>query len=108
MWSTPEWRFEYDARQIYDPASKWGKNDPLNGTFWHAVTNNMLSNASLVSTYNFLETKVRFRMKSMLIEWMSVVTKNSTSPGCVKQKVCYIRSGSAALGTACGSSSGRF
>jgi len=67
-WTTPEWRFEYDARQIYDPASKWGKNDPLNGTFWHGVTNNMLSNASLVSTYNFLETKVRFRMRSMLIE----------------------------------------
>jgi hypothetical protein len=59
-WTTPEWRFEYDARAIYDPESEWGKNDPLNATFWHGVTANMLANMSLVETYNFLETKVRF------------------------------------------------
>jgi len=66
-WTTPEWRFEYDSRAVYDPASQWGKNNPLNATFWHGVTNNMLNNASLVSYYNFLETKVRFRKKNILI-----------------------------------------
>lgn len=59
-WTTPEWRFEYDARQIYDPESKWNQSDPLNGTFWNGVTANMLNNFTLVETYNFLETKVRF------------------------------------------------
>lgn len=57
-WTVPEWRFEYDARATYDPASEWGPNNPLNATFWHGVTDNMLLNNSLVETYNFLETKV--------------------------------------------------
>lgn len=57
-WTTPEWQFEYDARQIYDMGNNWGENDPLNATFWNGVTMNMLANASLVETYNFLETKV--------------------------------------------------
>ena len=57
-WSTPVWNFEYDARTIYDPLQKWGVNDPLNATFWHGVSGEMLNNGSLVSLYNFLETKV--------------------------------------------------
>lgn len=41
--------------------------------------------------YNFLETK------------KSVLTENCTSNDCQTKKVCFIRSGSAALGLACGS-----
>jgi sphingomyelin phosphodiesterase len=59
-WSTPVWEFEYDARTIYDPLHKWGANEPLNATFWHNVTTEMLSNGTLVSIYNFFETKVQF------------------------------------------------
>ena len=57
-WTTPEWRFEYDARALYDPGNKLAPNAPINGAFWHGVTVNMLTNLSLVETYNFLETKV--------------------------------------------------
>jgi hypothetical protein len=52
------WNFEYDARTIYDPLQKWGANNPLNATFWHGISGEMLNNGSLVSLYNFLETKV--------------------------------------------------
>jgi sphingomyelin phosphodiesterase len=57
-WTIPEWRFEYDARATYDPDGSWGENDPLNATFWNDVTINMLTNISLVETYNLFETKV--------------------------------------------------
>ena len=58
MWMTPEWNFEYDARATYDPLNMWGVDDPLNATFWNQVTANMLTNISLVETYNLFETKV--------------------------------------------------
>ena len=57
-WTDPVWNFEYDARTIYDPLQKWGANHPLNATFWHNISSQMLNNGSLVSLYNFLETKV--------------------------------------------------
>ncbi|KAK4557047.1 hypothetical protein LTR86_006028 [Recurvomyces mirabilis] len=51
---------------------------------------------SLVERYNFLETK------------SSVVTQNCSTKACAVQKVCYIRSGSAALGLACPQDDGPF
>ncbi|CAI5756092.1 unnamed protein product [Candida verbasci] len=30
----PEWLLEYSAREAYDPDGTWGKNLPLNATFW--------------------------------------------------------------------------
>ena len=92
-WTTPEWKFEYDTRKTYAPAVKWPKTAPLNATFWDDVTKAMLTNQSLVETYNLLETK------------SSVDTTPCTAKGCATQKVCFIRSGSAALGQACPSSS---
>jgi sphingomyelin phosphodiesterase len=68
MWTTPEWKFEYDAREIYDPTRKWGQNDPLNGTFWNEVTTNMLTNISLVETYNLFETKVDLNIMMLTID----------------------------------------
>jgi sphingomyelin phosphodiesterase len=62
-WTIPEWRFEYDARAVYDPNSTWGSSQPLNATFWHGVTNNMLANVSLVEVYNLLETKVSWSIE---------------------------------------------
>ncbi|KAI9834412.1 MAG: hypothetical protein M1819_003023 [Sarea resinae] len=95
-WTTPVWEFEYDTRSVYDPTSAWPATAPLNATFWHQVTEKMLSNMSLVEQYNFLETK------------SSAVTKNCSSQACAAQKVCNIRSGSAALGALCGSKNGPF
>lgn len=95
-WSYPEWKFEYDARITYNVNGTWPKTSPLNATFWDDVTYSMLSNQSLVELYNLYETK------------SSPVTKNCSTAACGKQKVCYIRSGSATLGMACGDKNGPF
>ncbi|KAI9844047.1 MAG: hypothetical protein M1838_002338 [Thelocarpon superellum] len=87
--SAPEWKLEYDARKTYDAHSAWPASAPLNASFWHGVTEKMLQHPELVETYNLLETK------------SSVLTQDCSSKDCVSQKVCYIRSGSAALGKAC-------
>lgn len=91
-WATPVWQFEYDARSAYAPAypdGKWPSNAPLNATFWDGISTAMLSNHSLVEMYNFYETK------------SSVLTQNCSTRACAEQKVCYIKSGSAAVGLAC-------
>jgi hypothetical protein len=95
-WVTPVWEFEYDTRAIYDPSNAWPKNEPLDGKFWNGVTEEMLSNVSLVEVYNFLETK------------SSAVTKSCNTKACAAQKVCYLRSGSATLGYACPYTDGPF
>ena len=100
-WTTPQWKFEYDSRTVYAaagaaPNSTWPASAPLNATFWDNVAKSMLKNQTLVEMYNFYETK------------SSVVTKKCTSAACAKQKVCYIRSGSATLGLACGEGNGPF
>ena len=95
-WKTPVWKFEYDARSTYNVNGTWPATAPLNATFWNDVTYSMLSNTSLVETYNFFETK------------SSVVTKSCSTKACAAQKVCYIRSGSGALGYACPYKDGPF
>ena len=95
-WTTPEWQFEYDVRETYGPAAGLPDSQPLDAVFWDKVATAMLGNQSLVETYNFFETK------------SSVVTKNCSSGACARQKVCYIRSGSAALGSLCAQDSGPF
>lgn len=95
-WITPIWEFEYDTRQVYDPNADWPANAPLDGAFWHGVTENMLANNTLVEVYNFLETK------------SSAMTESCSTEACAKQKVCYLRSGSATLGYACPYNDGPF
>jgi len=60
-WTAPQWRFEYDAKALYDSGNKVAKGAPLDAAFWHGITNSMLNNITLVETYNFLETKVRYK-----------------------------------------------
>ena len=81
-WVKPEWQFEYDARATYGPAAakglgmkSWPANAPLNGTFWHGVTEEMLKNQTLVELYNLLETK------------SSIVTESCSTKACGEQKV---------------------
>ena len=95
-WDEPVWKFEYDARSIYNVNHTWPATSPLNATFWNDVTYSMLSNQSLVQTYNLFETK------------SSVVTKYCTTKACAQQKVCYIRSGSSELGYHCPQKQGPF
>ena len=86
MWTTPEWQFEYNIRDMYCPATGLSDSQPLDAVFWDKVATAMLINQTLIETYNLFETK------------SSVVIKNCSSNACAQQKVCYIRSGSAALG----------
>ncbi|MCJ1224797.1 hypothetical protein MMC12_001442 [Toensbergia leucococca] len=95
-WTTPVWNFEYDTRSTYNINGSWPATSPLNATFFDNLTKAMLVNQTLVEEYNLLETK------------SSVVTKNCSSAACAAQKVCYIRSGSAALGNACPYGNGPF
>nr|GAT46312.1 SER THR protein phosphatase family protein [Mycena chlorophos] len=82
----PTWEFEYSTRDTYGPsiAGGWGANDPLNATFWHLVTEAMEANSSLVTTFNTLQGK-------------SSVRTPACTGNCVPAKICYIRSGSAAI-----------
>ncbi|KAK5676882.1 hypothetical protein LTS10_010646 [Elasticomyces elasticus] len=87
--SGPTFKFEYSTRETYGPAAGWPEDAPLNATFWHAVTEAMEDDYSLVSTFNTLEGKT------------SVKSPNCTCDACAEAKICYMRSGSVALGRAC-------
>ena len=87
--SGPTYKFEYSTRDAYGEASNWPCDAPLNATFWHGLTVAMESNRSLVSQFNTYQGK------------MSVRSPNCTSVACAEAKICYMRSGSAALGRAC-------
>ncbi|KAJ7762416.1 Metallo-dependent phosphatase [Mycena maculata] len=81
----PTYAFEYSTRDTYGPSvAGWTDSDPLNATFWHLVTEAMEANSSLVTTFNTLQGKT------------SVLTPSCTGD-CATAKICYIRSGSAAI-----------
>ncbi|KAF8622021.1 hypothetical protein AX15_007311 [Amanita polypyramis BW_CC] len=85
----PTFQFEYSTRDAYGPSAGWDTNDPLNATFWHKVTEAMESDGTLVSLHNTFQGK------------MSVKTPPCTSVQCQTAKICYMRSGSVALGNQC-------
>ncbi|KAJ7455920.1 Metallo-dependent phosphatase [Mycena galericulata] len=81
----PTFAFEYSTRDTYGPSvAGWTDSDPLNATFWHLVTEAMEANSSLVTTFNTLQGKT------------SVKTPACTG-ACATAKICYLRSGSAAI-----------
>ncbi|KAL8661546.1 MAG: hypothetical protein Q9202_005491 [Teloschistes flavicans] len=83
----PTYKFEYSTRDTYK--IDWPADAPLNATYWHAVTEAMEKDISLVSKFNTFEGKT------------SVQSPNCTSEACAKAKICYMRSGSVALGLSC-------
>jgi hypothetical protein len=85
----PTFSLEYSTRDAYGAGANWSANDPLNATFWHRVTEAMERNRTLVSLFNTYQGK------------SSVQSPNCTSDACAAAKVCYIRSGSVALGQSC-------
>ncbi|KAE8354800.1 Metallo-dependent phosphatase-like protein [Aspergillus coremiiformis] len=85
----PVYRFEYSTRDTYGPAAGWDQDAPLNATFWHRVTEAMEKDGDLVTLQNELQGR------------MSVKSPQCTSKECQKAKICYMRSGSVALGQQC-------
>lgn len=85
----PVFKFEYSTRETYGPAAKWPEHAPLNATFWHAVTEAMEEDIGLVGKFNTFQGK------------SSVQTPNCTDAACAAAKICYMRSGSAPLGSLC-------
>ncbi|RMY17452.1 hypothetical protein D0867_06021 [Hortaea werneckii] len=87
----PVFQYEYSTRDAYGRAAGWPEDATLNATFWHAVTEAMEEDESneLVSMFNTFQGK------------SSVRSPNCTNDACAEAKVCYMRSGSAALGQAC-------
>ena len=83
----PVFRLEYSTRDTYKIG--WPATSPLNATYWHAVTEAMETDINLVSTFNTYQGK------------SSVKSPNCTSVACAKAKICYMRSGSVALGVSC-------
>ncbi|BCR87979.1 PPN1 endopolyphosphatase family protein [Aspergillus chevalieri] len=85
----PIFRLEYSTRETYGPAANWDANAPLNATFWHRVTEGMEKDLSLVSWFNALQGK------------RSIKSPACDSEECQLAKICYMRSGSSALGREC-------
>lgn len=85
----PVFELEYSTREAYGAAAGWPTDAPLNATFWHAVTEAMEKDTKLVSLFNTYQGK------------SSVKTPNCTSEACAEAKICYMRSGSVALGQQC-------
>jgi hypothetical protein len=85
----PSYQFEYSTRDTYGPAAGWPADAPLNATFWHKVTEAMEQNITLVSLHNKYQGK------------LSLKSPNCTNAACQKAKICYMRSGSVALGSQC-------
>lgn len=88
----PVFQLEYSTREAYGAQAGpdgWPADAPLNGTFWHRVTEAMERNRTLVELVN------RFQGKS------SARSPNCTSDACAEAKICYMRSGSAPLGKLC-------
>jgi predicted phosphodiesterase len=85
----PVFELEYSTRETYGGAAGWPADAPLNASFWHAVTEGMERDGGLVGTFNRLQGK------------SSILTPNCTNAACVEAKICYMRSGSVALGRQC-------
>ncbi|KAI1335081.1 Metallo-dependent phosphatase-like protein [Xylariaceae sp. FL0016] len=85
----PVFQLEYSTRAAYGPAAQWPDDAPLNATFWHRVTEAMERNHTLVSLFNDYQGK------------RSILSPNCTSGACAQAKICYMRSGSTALGRQC-------
>ncbi|EGG08061.1 uncharacterized protein MELLADRAFT_35173 [Melampsora larici-populina 98AG31] len=82
----PTYEYEYSTREAYGKEIKWPIDAPLNATWWHLVTEQMLKdNGTLISKFTKYQGK------------NSVRSPSCTSEECIKNKVCYMRSGSASI-----------
>ncbi|KAI5966497.1 uncharacterized protein KGF55_000806 [Candida pseudojiufengensis] len=57
----PNWKFEYSARDLYDPDHKWPLDAPLNATFWQNNVIKKLANESDIEfSQLFAEKQFRY------------------------------------------------
>ena len=57
----PIWRFEYSARDLYDPDGTWPGDAPLNATFWHKYVLTQIKNETNIEfNQKFSEMQYRF------------------------------------------------
>ncbi|EIW82649.1 Metallo-dependent phosphatase [Coniophora puteana RWD-64-598 SS2] len=82
----PTYEFEYSTRDAYGTNITWGANDPLNGTWWHLVTEEFEKYPELVQQFTTYQGKG------------SPLSPNCTNAECAEAKICYMRSGSASIG----------
>jgi len=100
----PVYRIEYSTREAYGAAAGWPQDAPLNATFWHQVSEAMLDEAAAAvgnvsgSAAALLPLTQRFNSYQGK---MSVREPKCDTVACARAKVCYMRSGSAALGREC-------
>ena len=85
----PTFQLEYSTRETYAGPAGWAPDAPLNATFWQRVTEAMEEDTALVTLHNSLQGK------------MSVKSPQCETRACFDAKICYMRSGSAALGSQC-------
>ncbi|KAK9850336.1 hypothetical protein MYU51_012249 [Penicillium brevicompactum] len=85
----PTYQIEYSTRDTYGAAAGWEEDEPLNATFWHRVTEAMEKDLGLVTLFNEYQGK------------KSVKSPACVTEACQKAKICYMRSGSVALGSQC-------
>ena len=82
----PIWRFEYSARDLYDPEHTWPTDAPLNATFWHKYVATQLKN----------ETNIEFNQKFLEIQYrygpgVTDCDNNGTvSDDCYNQNYCVV------------------
>lgn len=72
----PTFELEYSTRETYGGAAGWPQDAPLNATFWHAVTEAMEKDHSLVSKQNTLTGK------------SSIKSPNCTNAACAEARIC--------------------
>ncbi|KAF8589271.1 Metallo-dependent phosphatase [Ramaria rubella] len=85
----PAYHFEFSAREDYGGDFKWPSDAPLNGTFWHLVTESMETNPAIVNKFVLNQGR------------QSSLTTNCTSTECQNAKICYLRSGSPPVAARC-------
>lgn len=85
----PIFQLEYSTREKYGAAAGWDEGAPLNATFWHRLTEAMEKDRELVTLQNYLQGR------------KSVKSPICDTTECQEAKICYMRSGSAALGYRC-------
>ncbi|KAK0626596.1 Metallo-dependent phosphatase-like protein [Immersiella caudata] len=93
----PVFKFEYSTRDAYADGAAWPTDAPLNGTFWHRVTEAMERNRTLIDEF------VNYQSKSSAIGPSCQLERLQKFPSdlCYEAIVCYIRSGTVAMGQAC-------
>jgi len=56
----PEWKFEYSARDTFDPSGEWPIKAPINATFWQKYVVDNLKNESNIE-FNQLYSSLQYR-----------------------------------------------